>query len=93
MVFCLFLELDDSCQRLNRKRRCLFNPYEKSHSTALDAGMLAQELGVKHLVLYHTEDTNLDNRAASYTAEAAQYYKGHILVPKDLESFDLVKER
>ena len=62
-----------------------------SHSTALDVGMLAQELGVKHLVLYHTEDTNLATRAVSYAAEAGQYYKGPILVPNDLESFDLVK--
>jgi len=71
------------------KDRFAFNPYEKNHSTALDAGMLAQELGVKHLVLYHTEDTHLDTRAATYSAEAAQYYRGPILVPADLESFDL----
>ena len=71
------------------KDRFAFNPYEKNHSTALDAGMIAQELRVKHLVLYHTEDTRLDTRAATYSAEAAQYYKGPILVPNDLESFDL----
>ena len=71
------------------KDRFTFNPYEKNHSTALDAGMLAQELGVKHLVLYHTEDTHLDTRAATYAAEAAQYFKGDILVPDELQSFDL----
>ena len=71
------------------KDRFAFNPYEKNHSTALDAGMLAQELGVKHLVLYHTEDAHLDTRAATYAAEAAQYYKGDIIVPDDLQSFDL----
>ena len=71
------------------KDRFAFNPYEKSHSTALDAGMLAQELGVKHLVLYHTEDTHLDTRAANYSAEAAQYFKGPIIVPDDLESIVL----
>ena len=53
--------------------------------------MIAQELGVKHLVLYHTEDTHLDMRAATYTAEAAQYYRGPILVPNDLDTFDLMK--
>ncbi len=73
------------------KDRFAFNPYEKNHSTALDAGMLAQELGVKHLVLYHTEDTNLATRAASYAAEAAQYFKGSIAVPNDLETIDLIK--
>ena len=51
--------------------------------------MLAQELGVKHLVLYQTEDTHLDTRATTYAAEAAQYYKGPILVPNDLEDFSL----
>ena len=71
------------------KDRFIFNPYEKNHSTALDAGMLAQELGVKHLVLYHTEDTHLDTRSTTYAAEAAQYYKGPVIVPNDLETFDL----
>ena len=71
------------------KDRYAFNPYEKNHSTALDAGMLAQDLKVKHLVLYHTEDTHLDTRAANYRAEAAQYFKGDILVPDDLETFSL----
>lgn len=71
------------------KDRQVFNPYEKNHSTALDAGMLAQELGVKHLLLYHTEDTHLDTRAAAFTAEAAQYFKGRILVPADLETIQL----
>ena len=71
------------------KDRQVFNPYEKNHSTALDAGMLAQELGVKHLLLYHTEDTHLDTRAAAFTAEAAQYFKGTISVPADLETIQL----
>lgn len=39
--------------------REVFQPYKKHHSTALDAGRLAAELGVKNLVLYHTEDRNL----------------------------------
>ena len=73
------------------KDRFVFNPYEKNHSTALDAGMLAQELGVKHLVLYHTEDTRLNSRSETYTAEAAQYFKGDILVPDDLQTFELTK--
>ena len=74
------------------KDRFVFNPYEKNHSTALDAGMLAQELNVKNLVLYHTEDTHLDTRSANFTAEASQYFKGNILVPADLETFNLTKD-
>ena len=40
---------------LQSARRDTFKPYEKCHSTALDAGKLAEELVVKNLILYHTE--------------------------------------
>lgn len=66
-----------------------FNPYEKHHSTALDAGRLAQELNVKNLLLYHTEDRYLATRRPSYTAEAAQHFTGIIHVPDDLETVTL----
>lgn len=66
-----------------------FRPYEKHHSTAIDAGATAQELGVKNLLLYHTEDTRLATRRALYTAEAARSYSGNIFVPDDLETVQL----
>ena len=72
------------------KDREQFNPYEKHHSTALDAGRVAQELAVKHLVLYHTEDTHLTTRRLTYTAEAAQHFTGPIHVPDDIETIQLV---
>ncbi len=62
-----------------------FKPYEKHHSTALDAGRLAASLSVKHLVLYHTEDETLANRRSAYSAEAAQHFSGTIHVPNDGE--------
>lgn len=62
-----------------------FNPYEKHHSTARDAGKLASTLGVKHLLLYHTEDSDLPHRAERYAAEAAEYFRGDIRVPADGE--------
>lgn len=62
-----------------------FKPYEKHHSTALDAGKLAQQLGIKNLLLYHTEDKTLATRKAKYTAEARQHFSGNIFVPDDLE--------
>lgn len=71
------------------KDREQFRPYEKHHSTAIDAGRLAQELAVKNLVLYHTEDTHLTTRRLTYTAEAAQHFTGNIVVPDDIESFTL----
>lgn len=69
--------------------REIFRPYEKHHSTARDAAMMAQELGVKHLVLYHTEDKTLATRKERYTAEAQAVYHGEIFVPDDLESIEL----
>lgn len=66
-----------------------FKPYEKSHSTALDAGRLASELGVRHLILYHTEEKTLATRKVAYAQEAAQQYDGPVLVPDDLEVIPL----
>lgn len=63
-----------------------FHPYEKHHSTALDAARLAQSLEVKNLVLYHIEDKTLNTRKAKYTAEAKSSFTGNVFVPNDLES-------
>lgn len=76
-AFCLYADRDT------------FKPYEKCHSTALDAGKLAAELGVKNLILYHTEEKTLDNRRENYTLEAAENFKGRIFVPDDLEVIEL----
>lgn len=66
-----------------------FRPYEKHHSTALDAARLAQELGARHLVLWHTEDKHLAERRALYTAEARAAYAGDVHVPDDLDVIPL----
>lgn len=76
-AFCLYAE------------REIFRPYEKHHSTAMDAGKLARQLGVKNLLLYHTEDTNLENRKALYTREAKSVFNGAVYVPDDLEKINL----
>ena len=67
----------------------VFKPYEKHHSTAKDAGRLAAELHARNLLLYHTEDRNLDIRAEAYAAEAAQHFDGQIVVPDDLQTIIL----
>lgn len=69
--------------------RDTFHPYEKHHSTVRDAAKLAQSLGVKNLILYHTEEKTLATRKHDYTAEAEQYFKGHVFVPDDLEVISL----
>ena len=62
-----------------------FKPYEKHHSTALDAGKLAAQLDVKNLLLYHTEDQTLSTRKQRYGEEAGRFFSGQIYVPDDLE--------
>lgn len=65
--------------------RDTFKPYEKHHSTVKDAAQLAEELGVRNLILYHTEDKTIHTRKRDYTAEASAYFHGNIFVPDDLE--------
>lgn len=78
-AFCLYEE---------RER---FKPYEKHHSTVKDACELAANLGVKHLVLWHTEDSDLPNRKHRYMAEGRAYYEGDLAVPEDLDVLSLTK--
>lgn len=67
----------------------IFHPYEKHHSTVKDASELAESLGVKNLLLYHTEDQNIRKRKELYLAEGKNYYQGNLFVPDDLETLHL----
>jgi ribonuclease Z len=67
------------------KDRDIFKPYEKHHSTVKDACELAEKLGIKNLVLWHTEDQNLQRRQELYTSEGRRYYSGNLWVPDDLD--------
>lgn len=67
----------------------IFKPYEKHHSTVKDACELAEELGVQNLILYHTEDKNIQNRKKMYYEEGSQYFHGDLYIPEDLESISL----
>lgn len=71
------------------KDRHVFKPYEKHHSTALEAGLLAEKLNVKNLLLYHTEDKNLSTRKKNYMEEASLNFKGKVFVPDDLEEINI----
>ncbi len=71
-AFCLYSDRD------------IYHPYEKNHSTAKDAAEKAGRLGVKNLVLYHTEDrSGIGTRKIRYTEEAGKYYSGSVYVPDD----------
>ena len=66
-----------------------FQPYEKHHSTVLDAARLAERLHVRNLILYHTEDRTLETRKERYSAEAKSSFGGQVWVPDDLEKIIL----
>ncbi len=66
-----------------------FRPYERGHSTVMDACMLAEKLEVDNLLLYHTEDQTIQMRKGLYTAEGRRYFHGGLFVPDDLEVLSL----
>ena len=76
-AFCLYSEMDQ------------FKPHEKSHTTVREACETAEKLGVRNLLLYHTEDRNIDRRKELYLAEGKPCFSGNLYVPWDLERFCL----
>ena len=76
-AFCLYRDRD------------IFKPYEKYHATVKEACENATMLGVKNLILYHTEDKNLAERKKLYSQEAKEYFKGNLFVPDDLDVVEL----
>lgn len=76
-AFCLYSEAEE------------FGPYEKHHSTVREACETAQDLGIRNLILYHTEDKNIGCRKERYTEEGKRYYKGNLYVPDDMEVLDM----
>ena len=76
-AFCLYEE------------REIHKPYEKHHNTVKESCEMAKSLNVKNLILWHTEDKNIDNRKELYTKEAKQYFDGNIFVPNDFEVIEL----
>jgi ribonuclease Z len=76
-AYCLYSERDR------------FKPYEKHHATVKDACENAAKLNVGSLVLYHTEDKNIDRRKELYLKEGKEYFKGDLHIPDDLEEIVL----
>ena len=69
--------------------RDVFKPYEKFHATVKEACENATILGVKNLILYHTEDKTIDRRKELYTQEGKEYFAGNLFVPDDLDVLEL----
>lgn len=66
-----------------------FRPYEKHHSTVKEACELAQSLGIPNLVIWHTEDKQIEQRKRLYGEEGRAYYTGRLFVPDDLDVIEL----
>lgn len=85
----------NNCKWLLHEAFCLyseaaiFKPYEKHHSTVRDACELAEKLSVRNLLLYHTEDSHIEDRKAIYREEGRMYYNGNLYIPDDLETVTL----
>jgi len=71
------------------KEENIFHAYEKNHSTALSAAKTMNELDIKNLILYHTEESHGDDRKKLYLDEARKYFRGNAYVPNDLEIIEL----
>ena len=54
-----------------------------------DGGGIDDNLGVKNLVLYHTEDKNIKKRKELYGAEGREYYHGNLFIPDDLDVIEM----
>lgn len=67
----------------------IFHAYEKNHSTAKSVSEVMNNLNVKNLILYHTEESHKEDRKKLYTEEANKYFKGNVIVPNDLETIEL----
>ena len=76
-AFCLYEERD------------IFKPYEKEHSTVKDACEFGERIGIKNLVLYHTEDKHIKERKALYVKEGKPYFSGNLYVPDDRDALEL----
>ena len=70
-----------------------FHAYEKNHSTALSAARVMNELGVRNLILYHTEESHGSDRKRLYLAEAQSVFEGNVIVPDDMEVIQFVKRK
>ncbi len=80
-AFCLYGQAD------------IFHPYEHHHSTVKEASQMAEDLEVRNLILYHTEDRNIARRKELYEKEGSAYYSGNLHVPYDMEVFEIDDEK
>ncbi len=88
----------ENCEYVMHEAFCLedeqdiFKPYEKRHSTVKSVCENFESLNIENLILFHTEDTHIDNRKELYLREGKEYFHGNIIVPDELEEILLVED-
>ena len=66
-------------------QRNQYDPYEKHHSTVREACELASCLNVPNLILYHTEDDNIERRKHCIPQRGGYIIMGICMFRDDLE--------
>lgn len=67
----------------------IFKAYEKNHSTVKSVCKTMNNLNIKNLILYHTEETHI-NRQELYLQEGNKYYQGNLIIPNDLDIIEIL---
>lgn len=71
------------------KEEKIFEAFKKNHSTVKTACEKMNELNVKNLVLFHTEESHGNDRKRLYEEEGNKVFHGNLVVPEDLEEIIL----
>lgn len=66
-----------------------FKAHFKGHGTVKEVAELAEKLNIKNLVMWHTQDNQMETRKENYTKEAKLYFKGNVFIPDDLDVIDI----
>ena len=61
----------------------------KRRASVREACEIAQRLGVRNLVLYHTEDRYGPDRKSMFLREGQPYFSGRLFVPDDLDVIEI----
>lgn len=68
----------------------IFHAYEKHHSTVKHACEIMNELDIKNLILYHTEESHGNDKKSLYETEGIKYFDGNVIVPADMEEINII---
>lgn len=67
----------------------IYKPYEKKHSTVKYVCENFKGLNIKNLILFHTEESHLEDKTELYTNEAKEYFDNNVIVPNDLDIIEI----